>query len=200
MTGPRPDSQPRRSLRQILKNFLQRFPGRPDRQSLLGSGILRRADIHPEHLPHISTVSLFPDFGSDDFDDGQIPAPTPNTAVVEQLLTVPNTITKSPRSLLPSTSLSQFNLRDSYAQKSTSAKPITYHTVDEAYLSGASRQASVATLSTNSIRRSVSTLRLVASSDTPLTSLYTASQETIRTSGLRSKASRRTLDKPQAHG
>ena len=193
MTSIRNSPRQRRSLRQSLKDFLRLIPGLSDKTQTVGSGILRRADPSVSYLPRLSTISLFPDFGSSQFDIEQRPTSTyatnPTTTSAFDSIREP-----TQQSLLPATSLSHFNLRDTYVKQAGLPQHVVYGSVNNAYLPGASRQASIATFTTSSVRRSASTLRLGQSTTTSLTSLSSLSQETIRSTYPRSDSSKTTLD------
>lgn len=154
-SGPRP----KRTLRQSLKAFLQFRLGRTKPENV-GSGILRRLDQSAScQLPQFSAVSLFPDFGASDWDVRYqtSPASTPATPSV----TASSHALKSKQSLLPATSLSQFNLHQAFTQQGQIIPHrVIYETVADGYLSGLSRQASLASLPPRSLHKSVSTLRI----------------------------------------
>ena len=185
MTSTKPPPR-QRTLRQRLKDLVNLLPGRSNKPTTVGSGILRKADSFAPSLPRFSTVSLFPDFeapqstGPTHLASIHTVTPRPSVRTVAVLPQI--SIEALTKSLLPATSLSQFGLREAYLRQNTLPQRVAYETVSNAYLSGASKQASLATLTESSLRQSASTLRLAASTSTSLTSLSTFSQDTIRTS------------------
>ena len=152
----------RKSLRQSLKELLQRGKRQTNAQAQhVGSGILRRADT-TDYLPEPSRVSFFPDFeSSTQFDIDSYSASIPNHFASE-VETVGEALFSSPLasrlSLLPATRLSQFNLNQSYVDHGRPYRPTQLTTVPEILIEGASRQASLVSL--NTVKLSRSTLRI----------------------------------------
>ena len=151
-------AKPLQSLRQSLRALLRprKGPSKSQSPSIVGSGILRKADRSSAYqLPQLSTVSLFPDFGANDFDIKQyavrnraqehLPAPTSRQQP------------HSKHRLLPATSLSQFDLHTKYGE--VRPHQVVYESVD-GYLSGMSRQASLASLAPSKLHKSTSSLRI----------------------------------------
>ena len=151
---------PFQSLRQGLKRLL-RLRKTPQGSATIGSGILRQADNTSAYaIPPFSTVSLFPDFGASDFDIRQYADRNRG----QEHLPVTSSARKVPshRTLLPATSLSQFDLRETFSQQGE-VRPhrVQYETVPEIYVSGVSRQASLASLAAHStLHKSTSSLRI----------------------------------------
>lgn len=164
MTNPttRRRQTTRKSLRQSLKELLQRYRRQTNvHPGQIGSGILRRAGSSI-YLPEPSRVSLFPDFeSSTQFDIDSYSIQIPNRFASEAEL-VREAICSSPIasrvSLLPVRSLSHFNLNRTYAEHSRPYRPTQLSTVPELLVEGCSRQASL--LSLRTLRTSNSTLRL----------------------------------------
>lgn len=154
---PRPP--PRKSLKQSLKDVFLRRRRQASNPSLatVGSGILRKAELSDFYLSSITTFSSFPDLTDSQFclDEHTISPAIPNRF---QAPTRQGTIrSKVPHTLLPATSLSQFNLHQAYLQKSSVPYQPGYQVVSPTYTPIVSREASFASLSTFS---SASTLRL----------------------------------------
>lgn len=156
----------RKSLRQSLKELLQRRRRQNNVQpGQLGSGILRRASTSI-YLPEPSRVSLFPDFeSSTQFDIDSYSMHIPNhfaskvDVVGEAMCSSPSA---SQQSLLPARSLSQFKLNQSYVDHGQPYRPTQLTAVPEILVEGVSRQASLVSMHTiNSTR---STLRIRDSS------------------------------------
>ncbi|KIW90049.1 uncharacterized protein Z519_09480 [Cladophialophora bantiana CBS 173.52] len=161
---PPPPNPPRRSLRQGLKDvFLRALRKSPDPQAgtlSLGSGILRRAESSSSFAPSTTTFSSF------------VELPGSRSSLEEYTISraIPNRFqstthvspAKSPgrQSLLPATSLSQFNLNQSYLHPSTGPQRAVHDAMSPSLLSVASRQASMASFSTLSTISSASTLRI----------------------------------------
>ncbi|OAP56073.1 hypothetical protein AYL99_09252 [Fonsecaea erecta] len=166
---PAQSNPPRRSLRQGLKDvFLRtlRRSSEPQAETLsLGSGILRRAESSGSFFPSTTTFSSF------------IELPVSRSSLEGYTISraIPNrfqsTTHVSPRkspgrqSLLPATSLSQFNLHQSYLHPSTGPQRAVHDAMASPLLSVASRQASMASFSTLSTVSSASTLRIQESRD-----------------------------------
>lgn len=169
----------RKSLKQSLKDLLRRHARRspPNHLSTVGSGILRKADEPSMMLPHLSTVSLFPDFASSTFTFNlqQYPTSQPNGSsetVDESVVSK-----RSAHTLLPATSLSQINLRQTFVNHVTPPRQIVYETVSSTRASGTSQHASVTSLQTPTLRSSRSTLRTQKSQQTISTNLSSLREE-----------------------
>jgi hypothetical protein len=201
MTNPttRHRQTARKSLRQSLKELLQR--GRhqaKDQAGLLGSGILRRGGSGI-YLPEPSRVSLFPNFESTtQFDIDSYSVHIPNH-FANEVDFIGEAICLSPQasraSLLPLRSLSHFNLNQTYAEHGRPFRPTQLSTVPEILMEESSRQASLASL--HSLKPSKSKLRIRGSnrslrSDNLSQSEAPRSSRTI-TSEPRSKESLKTL-------
>ena len=184
-------TKPRKTLRQSLTDLFRLRIGRtsPRASAVVGSGILRKASpVSAYQLPQFSAVSLFPDFGASDFDIRQYAAR--NRAREHLPVSTSNRQPRSKPSLLPATSLSQFDLRQAYVtQGEVLPREVVYETVTDGYLSGISRQASLASLSYSTLHRSTSTLR-IRGSKPDLRSTTQSPQPTLREA-----SSRRTLRK-----
>ena len=152
-------TNPFESLRQGLTRLL-RLRKTSHGSGTLGSGILKQADTSPAYaIPQFSTVSLFPDFGASDFDIRQYADRNRG----QEHLPVLSSVQRAPshRTLLPATSLSQFDLRNTFAQQGE-VRPhrVRYETVPTNYVSGVSRQASLASLAQPTLHKSTSSLRI----------------------------------------
>ena len=152
----------RRSLRQSLKELLQRRRRQTTAQSdQIGSGILRRAKASI-YLPELSRVSLFPDFESStqfDIDSYSVRVPNRFASEVEAVSgAIYSPPSVSQLSLLPARSLSRFNLDQSYMDPERPYRPTQLTTVPEILIEGVSRQASLVSL--HHVRPSRSTLRI----------------------------------------
>ncbi len=167
---------PFQSLRQGFKRLL-RLRKTPQGSATLGSGILRKADTTAYLIPQLSAVSLFPNFETlSDFDttyavrnQAQEDFPIPANARQPH----------SDRTLLPATSLSQFDLRKTFSQPGE-VRPhyVRYETVPEIYASGVSQQASLASLAQSILHKSTSSLR-IRKSKIDLRSLASSPQPTL---------------------
>ncbi|KIW81571.1 hypothetical protein Z517_04597 [Fonsecaea pedrosoi CBS 271.37] len=160
---PPPPNPPRRSLKQGLKDVflrtLRKSPEPPAGTPTLGSGILRRGESSASFFPSTTTFSSL-----------EPPGSRPSLEEFTVSHTIPNrfdsTIHVSPRrrhgrqSLLPATSLSQFNLHKSYLQPLTGPQRTVHEAMSPSLLSVTSRQASMASFSTLSTVSSASTLRI----------------------------------------
>jgi hypothetical protein len=152
----------RKSLRQSLKELLQRRRRDAKVQpGPVGSGILRKGGSCL-YLPEPSRVSLFPNFESTtqfDIDSYSVHIPD---HFADEVATVREASFSSPflsrTSLLPARSLSRFNLNQAWAEHGKSYRPTQLSTVPETLTEGASRQASLVSL--GSLRPSKSTLRI----------------------------------------
>lgn len=155
---PRRDP-PRKSLKQSLKDvFLgkRRKPSNPAVETV-GSGILRKATPSTSFFPSTATLSSFPVMTGSQFslDEYTISRSIPN-----RFQTPTRRSSEKPsvrQSLLPATSLSQFNLHHAYLQKSSVPQRAVHEAISPCFSPVVSQQASVATLTTVS---SPSTLRL----------------------------------------
>jgi hypothetical protein len=150
------------SLRQRLRELLRPRHRNTSKQSRrVGSGILRRGDSGI-YLPEPSRVSLFPDFESaTQFDLDSYSAHIPNDFANEVELTGQSGSSYSSvyqPSLLPSRSLSHFNLNQSYHEHGRQFRPRQLSTVQEMLDEGPSRQASLVSL--HNLRPTKSTLRI----------------------------------------
>jgi len=155
--SPKSRAQQRKSLRHSLKDLLLRRLrlARQVTPNSVGSGILRKGESSTLFLPTFSTVSLFPDFGPSshiqvdpsDISDGY-PTLDPTRS----------TLCASGHSLLPVTSLSQFNLRGRYIQQGPPSQHIVYETVSPRHGFGISREASLATLRTTTTTTTMTTM------------------------------------------
>jgi hypothetical protein len=141
---------PLKSLRQALRDLLRRHKSdirtSEANGQTIGSGILRRACPTTPLLPNVSAVSVFPDFSNHYSIHHQLVKPTASVQVTQ---TPAPRQTRQTGRLLPQTSLSNFNL---YFEgcRSVLPQPVVYEAVPEPYQQGASRQASLVTLSHSS--------------------------------------------------
>lgn len=155
----KPRQAPRRSLRQSLKDvFLRRLRKQSNSApETVGSGILLRADPSSFVLSSVTTFTSFPDV-------------TNSQVSLEEWAisrSIPNRFQSSPRradvksqarqTLLPATSLSQFDLRHAYLHRSMVPSRVVNQAVSTSCTSVVSREASISTLSSFS---SASTLKL----------------------------------------
>ena len=156
-----PSLPPRKSLKQSLKDvFLRTIRKSPPPVETVGSGILRRAETTGLNFQSTTTLSSFSDtLGSQiGLEDYTISRSIPNRF---QSSTHQAPARSSARqSLLPATSLSQFNLHQAYLNPSTIPRRAVLDAMSPSAMSVTSRQASIATLSTLSVTPSVSTLRI----------------------------------------
>ncbi len=152
---------PRKSLKQSLKDIFLRTkrksPGHPD---TVGSGILRRADSIKSYLPSTTTLFSFSDrAGSQSSLEGYtISRSIPNR--FQSPTHASSTRSPARQSLLPATSLSQFNLHHAYLHPSTVPQRTVHDATSPSLLSLVSHQASIASFSTLSAIPSLSTLRI----------------------------------------
>ncbi|RMD42556.1 hypothetical protein DV735_g2523, partial [Chaetothyriales sp. CBS 134920] len=180
MTTARPSKQ-RRSLRQNLRHLLRFISTRPQKTQAIGSGILRRGHSSTSCSASVTSASLFPAFGPSQCDldlEPQHPDTTPETPSTYTTFRGPRS---TPRSLLPATSLSHFDLRGAYLRQAPPPQQIAVASVNGPYRPGASHQASIATLPASKFCRSASTLRLRPSFVTSAPSSATFSLETLST-------------------
>ncbi|KIX07381.1 uncharacterized protein Z518_02034 [Rhinocladiella mackenziei CBS 650.93] len=149
-------TQPRKSLKQSLKDVFLRRPRKSPNPSLktVGSGILRKADPSTSSIPWLDAASSCGDWAVSQLslDDFTISRSIPN-----RFETPTRKSTVHRQSLLPATSLSQFNLHHAYLQPSTVPRRAVHEVISPSFTSIVSREASLATLSAVS---SASTLRL----------------------------------------
>ncbi|KAK5210530.1 hypothetical protein LTR47_000422 [Exophiala xenobiotica] len=155
----KPRQAPRRSLRQSLKDLFLRRLRNPSKSApeTVGSGILRRADPSSFVLSSVTTFTSFPDVTNS-------PVSLEEWAISRS---IPNRFQSSPsradvrsparQTLLPATSLSHFDLRHAYLQRSTVPSRVVHQAVSTSCTSVVSREASISTLSSLS---SASTLKL----------------------------------------
>ena len=157
---------PRKSLKQSLKDvFLRRLRKSPAISiETVGSGILRKADPSQTTLSSPSFVSLFPD-SQVGLDKYTISSSIPNRFATPTRKATVNS--RDRQSLLPATSLSQFNLHSAYLQQSSVPHRAIHEVTSPTFTSVVSREASIATLSAIS-SASTSTLRLQESRQTLL--------------------------------
>ncbi|KIW34679.1 uncharacterized protein PV07_01443 [Cladophialophora immunda] len=161
---PHQPNPPRRSLRQGLKDVFLRTLRRPSEPQAgtpsLGSGILRRAESSGSFFPSTTTFSSFVELpGSRSSLEGY----TISRAIPNRFQSTTHVSPrKSPgrQSLLPATSLSQFNLHQAYLHPSSGPQRAVHDAMSPSLLSVASRQASMASFSTLSTVTSASTLRI----------------------------------------
>ncbi|ETN46853.1 uncharacterized protein HMPREF1541_01042 [Cyphellophora europaea CBS 101466] len=157
-------TKPRKTLRQALRDLLRRTKDTPTNNghysSPVGSGILRKAPSIVPQIPSFSTVSVFSDFST--VEDNVVYTPSSWSETPAAL--APPANTSSDRRLLPAKSMSQISLSTDYLDPG-GPQQVLYESVPSAYRVGASRQASLASITTASAvslrpQSSVSTLRI----------------------------------------
>lgn len=138
--------RPRRSLRQALRDLLHRLHLRSANNGIhdnIGSGILKRAQISIPHLPNFSTVSGFPTFD----DLANIAGHDLNASSLTPLASTRDHESR----LLPKRSLSHFDFTSlPPTSVCNGPKQIMYGSVPDPYGYGASRQASLVSVSSQS--------------------------------------------------
>ena len=200
MAHSKPADQPRKSLRQSLRNLLngRRHRTAIDAPRIVGSGILRKADTATAFLPSVSQISLFPDFGSSTFGidkySAVLPFCTPTSSPhrpVERVVSPRRTASvTSKASLLPLTRLSQLDLRQTYLGSVAAQSRVNSVTVPIELAPGASRHASVASFHDTHALQSPP-LRIQRSNRTlNRTALAPASKRSLRRTGSLAKSDR----------
>lgn len=157
-------SKPRKSLKQSLKEILSRRFRQSPLESLesVGSGILRREVYSSLQLHPNVNISSFAEQTVTEFGFNEDVDPIPN--IFEKPSREALTTYPSYHSLLPATSLSQFDLRQAYLQQAPSAQQVLYDSVPDQYGYGHSRHASLATVRSVVPRPSISSLKIQKSS------------------------------------
>ncbi|KIW18862.1 hypothetical protein PV08_03151 [Exophiala spinifera] len=149
---------PRRSLRQSLKEvFLRRMRKSSSPPDTVGSGILRRADPSSFVVSSVTTFASFSDFANSQVSLDQW---TISRSIPNRFQSPPPNVSEATRArqtLLPATSLSQFDLGHAYLQQSTVPSGYAQQAAAPSCASLISREASISTLSSFP---STSTLRL----------------------------------------
>lgn len=197
MSKSRSPNSESRSLKQILTDLFRRKPrSSPAAAPSVGSGILRKSDTPAPLLPVLSVVSLFPDFESNSV-ESLCYKEVPET-------TCPTLRGPSRHSLLPKTSLSQFDLRRSYVEHAREPLRVVYESIPESLAYGISRRGSLVSVQSSDLYRSTSSLRLRRSTQTltPRTSIsgLRRSQSSLRSqSSWRSKSASAPLNPSTPH-
>jgi hypothetical protein len=151
----------RKSLKQSLKDvFLRATRKSPPPSDTVGSGILRRAEFNKSHFPSTTTLNTFSDHLASQYslEGYTISRSIPNRFQSPTFNASSQSAAR--QSLLPATSLSQFNLHQAYLNPTTVPQRSIHDAISTRATSVASRQASVATFSTVTTVKSNSTLRI----------------------------------------
>ncbi|KIW40749.1 uncharacterized protein PV06_07926 [Exophiala oligosperma] len=154
----KPRQAPRRSLKQSLKDvFLRRMRKSPSPPDTIGSGILRRADPSSFVVSSVTTFTSFSDLTNS---QASLDQWTISRSIPNRFQSPPPNVASPSRArqtLLPATSLSQFDLHHAYLQQSTVPCGYAQQAVPPNCATLTSRQGSISTLSSF---QSTSTLRL----------------------------------------